>query len=248
MTKTIFLLNIGDFAPEITRLTYPFIRCYADRIGAEIRMITERKFPDWPMTYEKMQIYELAQEIGGDWFLYIDSDALIHPEFLDITSHLPMDTVACYSRDIADIRWKMDRYFDRDGRRIGWGNWFAVASAWCLDLWHPLEMTLAEALENIRPTPNELRAGVTREHLIDDYTLSRNVARYGLKFKTFKEIWKENGLENPLVQHQYTLGVEDQAKSHLKLILDWGVEKYLERWANSAVAESIDRMQHRETQ
>lgn len=231
MTKTIFLLNIDNFAPQITRLTYPFIRCYAERIGAKIHMITERKFPDWPITYEKLQIYELAKELGSDWNIYIDSDALLHPEFIDITEHLQKDTVACYSKDVADIRWKMDEYFRRDGRLIGWGNWFAVASDLCLDLWHPLDIPLEQALGNIRPTPNELNAGVTREHLIDDYTLSRNVARYGLKFKTFKQIWKESDIENPLVQHEYTKSADEQAKSHLKLILDWNVEKYIERYS-----------------
>lgn len=231
MTKTIFLLNIDNYAPELTRITYPFIRCYAERIGAEIRMITERKFPDWPITYEKLQIYELAKEMGEGWFIYIDSDALLHPQFLDITAHLSRDTVACYSRDVADIRWTMDKYFERDGRHIGWGNWFAVASDLCLDLWHPLDITLEEALANIHPTPNELRAGVTKEHLIDDYTLSRNVARYGLKFKRIKDIWAEQGLpENSLVQHEYTKSIRDQAASHMKLILDWNVQDYLDRY------------------
>ena len=231
MTKTIFLLNIGNYAPEITRLTYPLIRCYAERIGAHIHTITERKFPDWPITYEKMQIHDLAKEIGSDWNIYIDSDALLHPEFLDITEHVQKDTVVCYGKDVADRRWKMDDYFRRDGRHIGWGNWFAVASDWCLDLWKPLDIPLSEALENIHPTPNELKVGVTKEHLIDDYTLSRNVARYGLKFKRVKDIWREQGLEeDTLVQHIYTLSPKDHAKAHMKLILDWNVENYLERY------------------
>ena len=235
MKKTIFLLNIPkpgetEFAPELTRLTYPLIRCYADKIGADIHMITERKFPDFPVTYEKIQIYELAKQMGEGWFIYIDSDALLHPEFLDITSHLSKDTVCCFGRDEADGRWTMDEPFLRDGRHIGWGNWFAVASDWCLDLWHPLNIPLEQALKNIHPTPNELKAGVTREHLIDDYTLSRNVARFGLKFKTARQIYADNKLDNLLVQHEYTKTVHEQAKSHLKLILDWNVEEYLERW------------------
>jgi hypothetical protein len=229
-SKTIFLLNINNFAPELTRITYPFIRCYADKIGANIHIITERKFPDFPVTYEKIQIYELAKQIGSEWNIYIDSDALLHPEFLDFTSHLSKDTVCCFGRDEADGRWTMDEPFLRDGRHIGWGNWFAVASNWCLDLWHPLEISLTEALENIRPTPNEVNAGVTREHLIDDYTLSRNVARFGLKFKTARQIYADNKLDNLLVQHQYTLSIEEQAKAHMKLILDWNAEKYLDKW------------------
>lgn len=230
MKKTIYLLNINNFAPSITRLTYPFIRCYANKIGAGIHIITERKCPDWPITYEKLQIFDLAKEHKSDWNIYLDSDALLHPEFLDITSHLQKDTVCCFGRDEADGRWTMDEPFLRDGRHIGWGNWFAVASDWCLDLWRPLDIPLTEAVKNIHPTPNEVRAGITPEHLIDDYTLSRNVAKFGLKFKTAREIFAENKLDNLLVQHEYMLSEEEQAKSHLKLILGWNVEKYLEKW------------------
>ena len=92
-----------------------------------------------------------------------------------------------------------------------------------------MDIPLAQALENIHPTPNEIKVGVTREHLIDDYTLSRNVARFGLKFKTARQIFQENKLDNLLIQHQYTLSVEEQIKSHMKLILDWNVEDFLEK-------------------
>ncbi len=229
-SKTIFLLNIGDFQPEVTKLTYPFIRCYAEKIGAKIRIIRERKFPEYPITYEKFQIYELAKSIGSEWNIYIDSDALLHPQFLDVTAHVNKDTVVGYGIDIADIRWTMDEYFLRDGRHIGCGNWFMCASNLCLDVWHPLDIPLEEALNNIHPVPDEVAKGVTREHLIDDYTTSRNVARFGLKFTTVRDIWKRNGLENTLVQHRYTANPFNQAGAHMKLISEWGVENYLERW------------------
>ncbi len=34
MKKTVFLLNIGNYAPQITGLTYPLIRRWARKIGA----------------------------------------------------------------------------------------------------------------------------------------------------------------------------------------------------------------------
>lgn len=236
MTKTIFLLNIDDYAPEITKVTYPFIKYYAERIRANIHIITERKFPNYPVTYEKFQIYDLAKRIGSDWNIYIDSDALLHPEFLDVTCHLSKDTICQYSSDVADIRWTLDEIFFRDGRYIGAGNWFTVASDWCLDVWHPLDdITLAEALDKIHPTPNEIKAGITREHLIDDYVVSRNIARYGLKEKTLRQIWNEKGIGNPLVQHQYTLTAEEQLKSHLELIEKWGVGDMLKKYQGETV-------------
>jgi hypothetical protein len=195
--KTIYTLNVDNYAPEIRALTFPYLKRYADKIGAEIFEITERKFPDFPAVYEKLQIYELEKERKSDWIIYIDADALIHPETIDFTEFMPMDAVGNNDHDIAPIRWTYDDYFRRDGRNIGCGNWLAIASKWCIDLWRPLDdMTLEEAVKNIHPTNAELLGGIEPSHLIDDYVTSRNIAKYGLKHKTVKMILKELGLES----------------------------------------------------
>jgi hypothetical protein len=225
-SKTIFLLNIGDYAPEITALTYPFLRIYAEKIGANIYEITQRKYSEFPVTYEKIQIFSLAKEIGSEWNIYIDSDALIHPECIDFTSYIPKDTVAHHSNDIAGIRWTLDSVFMRDGRFIGSGNWFTIASHWCLDLWHPLDISLDEAIRNIHPTQKELTAGIKPEHLIDDYTLSRNISRFGLKFKPLHEIWKSVGMNIPY-QHQYTVSKKEKLKILKEAYNTWDLGIYL---------------------
>src|SRR5215475_7437192 len=92
--KTLYLLNIDHYAPELCAMTYPLIKFYAYRIGASIRMITQRKYPDWPPVYEKLQIWDIAQREPADWHIYLDSDALVHPETVDWTEFLPRDTVA----------------------------------------------------------------------------------------------------------------------------------------------------------
>lgn len=189
--KTVFTLNVDGYAPEITALTYPLIEAYAKKIGADFHIINERKFPEWPVTYEKLQIYQLAQEMENDWNIYIDSDALVHPDTQDLTLLLPRDTIAHFGHDHAPTRWRSDRFFKRDGRNFGSGNWLTVASDLCVDLWRPLDdLTLEEALDNIYPTVFEQRSGVVnRAHLIDDYVLSRNIAKFGLKATTFREIF-----------------------------------------------------------
>jgi hypothetical protein len=94
--------------------------------------------------------------------------------------------------DVASVRWRYDEYFLRDGRNIAGGNWFTVASDWCRDIWHPLEdMTLEQAVSRITVTVQEHNAGMKPEHLIDDFVTSRNIARYGLKFTTLRELWKK---------------------------------------------------------
>ena len=223
MKKTVFLLNVGNYAPEITSMTYPLIERWAKKIGAGIHVISERKFPEWDLGYEKLQIYELSREMGNDWNIYIDSDAVVHPELPDFTEMVPMDTVVHNGVDLATIRWKYDKYFRRDGRNIGSCNWFAAASSWCTDLWRPLDdMTMADALENITPTVNELNTVITAAHLIDDYVLSRNIARFGLKFATLKNLWVKSNLEYAnFFFHEYTLTVAEKEVKIRDIIKKW---------------------------
>ena len=229
--KTIFLLNINGFAKEITDITYPLIKFYARKIGAEIHLITERKFPEFPVTYEKLQIYELAKESDSDWFIYLDSDTLIHPETIDFTQYLSKNTIAHNGTDFASFRWRYDRFFLRDGRDIGSCNWNTWASNLCIELWKPLDdMTCEEALDNIYPTVNEVNTVIDREHLIDDYVLSRNIAKYGLKVKTLIGIQKELGLtECNFFWHAYTLPPQEKVVEMKKVLAVWKIEEFFKR-------------------
>ena len=223
LKKTIFTLNVNDYSPEITALTYPLLEGYAKKIGADFHIISERKHPDFPPVYEKLQIYDLAREMENDWNLYIDSDAVIHPDIPDWTNFLDKDTIAHNGTDNATIRWKYDRYFWRDGRHIGSCNWFAMASDWCVELWKPLDITLAEAVANINLTNKERTTVLTPDHLIDDYALSRNIAKYGLKVKTIADIQKECNVPGGFHWHEYTLTVEDKVAKMKKLLKDWNL-------------------------
>jgi hypothetical protein len=224
MKKTIFTLNI-EYSEEICAMTYPLIYRYADKIGADVAVITHRKSPDMPVTYEKLQIFDAAKQLGSDWIIYVDSDALIHPELPDLTVLVPMDTVMHNGADMAAVRWRYDDYFRRDGRHIGSCNWLAVASRWCLDLWHPMDdITLEEALTNITPTASELKAGITKEHLIDDYLLSRNIARYGLKYERLMDVLPEGRVGGAqFFWHQYTIPIDEKIVEMRKVLKTWGV-------------------------
>src|SRR5579872_7165637 len=223
MKKTIFTLNVDGYSPEITELTYPLIKRYANKIGANFHIISERKFPKYPPVFEKMQIYNLAQEMKNDWNIYIDSDAIIHPDMFDVTEFLPKNTVCHNGTDMANNRWRYDRYFQRDGRHIGSCNWFTVASDWCVDLWHPLNIPYEEALENIFPTQNEINTVITRDHLIDDYILSRNIARFGLKFKSVMQITNDLGDTGNYLWHQYTITNDEKVKDMRRILANWGI-------------------------
>jgi hypothetical protein len=223
MQKTIYLLNINDYEPEITAITYPRIEAYAERIGAQVYRITERKFHEWPVTYEKLQIHELARKHRDDWAIYIDSDALLHPELPDVTDLVPRDHVAHNANDFSPIRFADSDYMRRDGRHIGACNWLTIASSLCFDLWRPLEMTPAEAESQIHLTVPEAKI-MKPEHLVDDYALTQNIARFGLKFTTLREIWAEMG--NPHAEfffHEYLIPAADKLTGMKATLERWGV-------------------------
>ena len=230
--KTLYTLNVGmAYEPEITAFTYPLMKHYAEKIGADFHIITERKYPSWPITYEKLQIHDLARKHLNDWSIYVDSDALIHPEMIDFTLHMSKDTVAHNGCDMASIRWRYDHYFRRDGRNIGSCNWFTIASDWCLDLWRPLDdMTLEQALRNIYPTVGELTSVITPDHLIDDYVLSRNIARFGLKYRNAKDIIRDVGIPDAnIFWHSYTITLAEKVSQMKEIVEQWQIPKWRER-------------------
>jgi hypothetical protein len=224
--KTIFTLCIDNYAPELTELTFPLMFNYAKKIGAEFFIIKERQFPSFPAAYEKLQIYQLAQEMKNDWNIFFDADTLIAPTMPDITSLLSKDTVLHNGNDFAPVRWKYDRFFKRDGRHIGSCNWCAVASDWCIELWKPLDdLSLEEAKQNIFPTAKELNCGIVDPaHLLDDYTLSRNIAKYGLKFTTFMDLQMKHlkGMGD-FLWHIYTVPNQQKLVEMQKVLNAWGL-------------------------
>ena len=224
--KTLYTVSIDNYAKKVTDITFPFMKAYAHKIGADFHVIDSRKFTEFPGRYEKFQIYELAKEHQNDWNIYLDSDALVHPDMMDMTTYIQKDTVLHNGRDVLENRYRPDVYTLRDGRHISSCNWLAIASDWCIDLWHPLEdMTFEEAQKNIFPTAGEINQGVKAPDLIDDYVMSRNIARYGLKFNTVIDLLREKcGYEgNFMLHHLYAISEEEKVAHLRQCLKGWSV-------------------------
>lgn len=229
MKKILWTLNLDNaYSPPICSLTYPLFRRYADKIGAEFRVISERVYEScYPITIEKLQVGSYHGH-PNRWNIYVDSDTLIHPDFFDVTDHIDKSTVLFQSTDMAGNRFRYDDYFRRDGRNIGACNWFIVASDWCDDLWHFPEMDLDGILWSILPIQEELSSGhCSPSHLIDDYILSRNIARYGLKVTTLPEVLKRCGQPETesgrYLWHMYNCSEERKLLGMLHALKVWGV-------------------------
>lgn len=235
MNKTVYLLNIGNYAPEMTALTYPFITAYAERIGAKVCTINNRAYSlngGWDIDYEKFQIYELADLNDDDWSIYIDSDALIHPETPDLTELLPDDHVAAWGVDFAPSKYDYDDYFRRDGRHLGIGSWIVVTPRACRDLWRPQDdIGPTEAESRIHPGVPETNSGlVTPGHLVSDYCISRNLARYGLKLKELRFLWRELNHPHPNPQffyHVWNAPISEKIAGMRQKIEEWSLTGWL---------------------
>jgi len=227
IVKTVYTLNLNRSYPkEITDMTYPLMKKFCHKIGAEFYEITERKYPDWPPTYEKVQIYELGQKMGNDWNIFFDCDAIIHPDTPDFTNYLGRDMCAHNAHDLANLRWRYDRFLLRDGRHIGSCTWLCVASDWTIELFKPLDdLTLDDVKNNIFPVQSEVRTKMVEpERLIEDYVFSRNIAKYGLKYADLNQLFINSGFQQPeFFWHQYAMPPEEKIVRMKSLLKQWNL-------------------------
>lgn len=170
--KCIYVVATPGWQTAMCELTLPNLKAYADKLRADFRIISERKFPGFPPEYEKHQIYELGQEY--DWNISLDADMLIRPDIDDFTSWHPPYYVGNWwfydLRAVFDI--DIEPYFRRDGRYYGLVECLVATTPYTHDLWEPLPGKFDDWTKMFTD-------GYTRR--ISEFNLSRNLAKYGLK-------------------------------------------------------------------
>lgn len=245
MKKTIYTLATPGYAPELMKVTLRLMERYAEKIEADfIIMGNERKFPDKYVTYEKFQIWDLMHKREDEWSIFFDSDTMIHPDMFDVTAVLPKDTTCSgYSSDFTPLRFRPDYAWLRDGRYLGKGTWFIVCSDLTRDIWHPLDdISYEYAVAAMFPINDEtVKIKKTPESLIDDYLVSRNIARYGLKHTLLTDICQQYKIPvgttqqitgpqgqqgtqvSPYLQHDYNRDTNGKIVWAEKVLQVWGV-------------------------
>ena len=170
LKRKLHVVYINDFFPELWKLTLPSIEAYADKHGYELNIISKRKFPEWHINYEKMQVYEDGMDC--DVNLLVDADILIHPQYPDLLGLCPPNWISVMDAYYASEKLLLNKDFLRDGRDMGIASNFVFSGALTHDLYKPLEITPEEGRE----------ITLFREGDIDEYCLSKNMARYGIKY------------------------------------------------------------------
>lgn len=165
-------LNINNYFPELTNLTLPTIDRFCKKINADLNIITSRKFPQYYILAEKLQVYE--DGLNYDYNIFLDLDILVHPNcYNPFNNNIPYNSVAFKDSYHADKQLQPDIYFKRDGRNVGISGCAIFSNKFTHDLWKPINDLTVEQINN-----NILQ----KRKIVDEYTLSRNLAKYCLKY------------------------------------------------------------------
>lgn len=211
--KVVYVVRVNNYLPDLCEYTIPNLKCYAKKIGADFIEIMDRKYPEFPPTYEKLQVYDLGY--NNEWNILVDADFLLHPLTPDFTKILKPEQVGFdYGYKASVFLDTSSKYFVRDGRDRGIATGLVVTHHINHDLWTPLEGSW-----------DEVKVYTKREHIIDEYCLSRNLAKFGLKYFGLLQNFKE--IREKCLIHLGTEGksegerafIVDRAKN---LVSEWG--------------------------
>lgn len=210
MKITVWTTVVDNYFPDLCALSLPNHEAYAKRIGADFRVISDRIYPEWHPTYEKVQIYELGKD--SDWNIHIDADLLLAPTF-DRREIFTRDTIHWYSIYDPGLYFACDQDFAEDGRRIGVCSSFLMVPKSCHALWTPFNIPYAEALK-----------GINQPHGIDDYCFSKNFAKHHLPGEF---IFTEDD-DTSLVEHLGVGGVK--VKDNWNEVIIYKAQQFLAQW------------------
>lgn len=227
MKKLIVTMCMNNWEPEITSQTYPLMKFHAKKIGADFLILDERKFPNLPLQCERFQIYDLVDDY--DWIIQLDADLLMHPDMPDVTEFITKETVLVSTWDWCTKRFRMDEYFRRDARHISIPGFFTVTSDWHKDFWRlPEDLSIEQCIERTTPVLHEFAGRrMGSDHIVYDFILSRNVARYGLKVESLQNLFNKcsqpgrmqlGGIEDFIMHNSY-LPLEHK-KLHIAQVLE----------------------------
>ena len=210
-SKCVHVVITPDYQPELCAITLPLLKHYAERIHADFNEITTRKFPDYPVAYECMQIYEAGKDY--DWNLLLHADMLAGPMLEDFTALLPPERVGvCMRTDPRQLfEIASNPYFKRDGRYFGLVDMAIGTSSMTHDLWTPLPGPYKD-YEQVFLSTNISKS-------ITQFCLSQNLARFGLTAK---------GLFPIVTQlfhagREYNSGPSARAQQAKQKLDQWGV-------------------------
>jgi hypothetical protein len=203
MKKLLITLNINDYDKEITGLTFPYMKEYAQNIGADFHIIKQRKFSNFPLMLEEFQMYKFAEIY--DWIIFLDADCLINPKGVDLTTLVEEDRVLIAKYNSPTHHFYPENVEGNYNLQYYAPFFFLVFHKNCRDCVKPYEnpYDYYEYI-NLNSTHPEMemymnmRTHLSEEEikgtLIDEFLLTLNLHRYNIKTASLQEDFPESSI------------------------------------------------------
>lgn len=164
-SKELFVVRVDNYFPALCEISLPSLERYANKIGAKFTVITERKFPEFPPHYEKMQIHELGKD--NDVNILFDCDIAVREEMYDVSEMFPEGYVGTFMVFPSHLNFIWDEYLICTGNEQGIVSNMVATRREQHALWTPLEFSYEEAKKRlVTPRP------------VDEYCISRNAVKH----------------------------------------------------------------------
>lgn len=96
MKTAVITVCIGKKYEDLSRLTHPTLKAYADRIGADFIVIDKRMFPDTvPIGYEKLQFQNYLDTY--DRMIQMDTDLIVRSDTPSLFNVVPYGEFAAFN-------------------------------------------------------------------------------------------------------------------------------------------------------
>lgn len=200
----LFVVDIG-YHKEISDISLPMLQRYANKIGAKFTRITNRKFPNMHVSYEKLQMYELGKD--NDWNISVDADILLRDDMYNVLNLVPNDGqhVGCWEA----FSWP--GLYNYRGIDVGIaGNFFVVPKA-CMELCKPLSLDEDYAKYCERPG------------YVVEYCISLNRQRLGYKLAGLEIPGTRDILFKHLNVTTGKVGIDNAVKEAMEFLSNQGM-------------------------
>ncbi|MBU1487625.1 hypothetical protein KKH56_06225 [bacterium] len=91
LKKAVITLNIGDLYCEMSEISHPTMKAYANKMDADFIVINQVKVKMHPLHFEKWQMYDLLFEY--DRIIFLDTDILVRPDCPDLFGMVGLEEV-----------------------------------------------------------------------------------------------------------------------------------------------------------
>lgn len=91
----VLTISIGEQYEAVAQLTHSSIRAYANKIGAEFMVISEKRIATTTAHWEKFQIFDLLNKY--ERILYIDSDVIIRSDCPNLFDIVPSNKLGMFN-------------------------------------------------------------------------------------------------------------------------------------------------------